>query len=271
MDEDEDSIGFIGLGSMGAGMAHHLLKNGYRVTGFDVDKAPMERFAAAGGQLAISPRTVASQNKCKIFIIMVATPSQAKDVLFDNDSGVVQALPQGPVVLLCITATAADVQAMVHKLSTELQRSDVTLLDCPVSGGANRSSDGTLSILVSGKENIPSSATKVLETMSHHLFHVPGSPGSASALKMVHQILVGAHILAAVETAGLVNAASLDLKDIIGSVMSSGAASWLYGERSPHLADMENGPYSSLGIILKDLVRTVTRNTSELLHLLTSS
>ncbi|KAK4493924.1 hypothetical protein PRZ48_015110 [Zasmidium cellare] len=202
---DESSaknVGFIGLGSMGFGMATHLIQRRLNVTGYDVQKQTRIKFQEAGGSAANSPRAVVELSQSQVLVVMVATAEQAFDVLFNSDSG----------------------------------------------------ADGSLSILFAGAGEVLNPAIQVLDALSAHRFHVPGPLGSAFALKMIHQILVGVHIVAAVETAALAMLAGLDLESLEREVMASNAASWLYGERMPHLRVMDRSPYSSLAIILKDLV-----------------
>jgi hypothetical protein len=83
------SVGFVGLGAMGFGMATHLVKQGYPVHGFDVFPASIERFKAAGGIPASSLRESAEDKK--YYVVMVASAPQAQSVLFD-DNGIVQCM-----------------------------------------------------------------------------------------------------------------------------------------------------------------------------------
>lgn len=83
------SIGFVGLGAMGFGMATHLVKAGYKVHGYDVFPASVERFAAAGGIPASSAKESA-ENK-QFYICMVASAPQAQEVLF-GEGGVVECM-----------------------------------------------------------------------------------------------------------------------------------------------------------------------------------
>ena len=236
-------------------MARHLINAGITVTGFDVDDASVNSLVSVGGTGAASSRAVVESSKCEVLIIMVATAAQAFAVLCDQKKGVALALARSAVVLLCITATPEDMLELSEAVTHKVKRPDVMLLDCPVSGGANRAANGTLSILVSGSETIPDQAQRVLALLSTNLFHVPGKAGSAFSLKMVHQILVGVHILATVETTAIATAGGLDCTELLETVKNSHAMSWLYGERLPHLLDIDHPPYSSLSIILKDLVR----------------
>jgi 3-hydroxyisobutyrate dehydrogenase len=80
------SIGFVGLGAMGFGMATHLVKEGYPVHGYDVFPASVERFQAAGGIPASS--LVESAQDRQFYVCMVASAPQAQSVLF-GEGGIV--------------------------------------------------------------------------------------------------------------------------------------------------------------------------------------
>lgn len=81
------NIAFAGLGAMGLGMASHLIKNGHKVTGYDIYEPSLEKFRTAGGQTASSPRQCAKNSGH--FICMVANSQQAESVLFDAENGAV--------------------------------------------------------------------------------------------------------------------------------------------------------------------------------------
>src|SRR3569833_2686584 len=105
MAESNPEVSFIGLGAMGFGMATHLLKQGYRVTGFNVWAPTLERFAAAGGAIAKTPAAAVAD---KLFCVcMVATAQQAQAVLFEGPDAAVPALPKGATLLLCSTVPCA--------------------------------------------------------------------------------------------------------------------------------------------------------------------
>ena len=143
-------VAFIGLGAMGFGMATHLVKQGYTVTGFDVWPPTLERFQAAGGKTALTP---AEAVRGRDYIVcMVATAAQAQSVLFEGENPAFDALSEGASLLLCSTVPCAYVQSLEAQL-VEKGRGDVLLVDCPVSGGASRAADGTLSIMAGGSDD----------------------------------------------------------------------------------------------------------------------
>lgn len=84
--ESKPSIGFVGLGAMGFGMATNLVNQGYHVKGFDVFPASVQRFQQAGGAAAAS--LVDSATDCPFYIVMVASADQVQEALFGEHGAV---------------------------------------------------------------------------------------------------------------------------------------------------------------------------------------
>lgn len=264
------AIGFVGLGAMGFGMATHLVKEGYPVHGFDVFPASVDRFKAAGGIPAISLRESAEGKG--YYVCMVASAPQVQTVLF-GEGGIVEgmltvfianeqtltcylALPKNATLLLCSTVAASYAQAVASELQAK-GRSDIKLIDCPVSGGAKRAADGTLSIMAGGSEEALGSGKFLLQAMSdsNKLYLVPGGIGAGSNMKMVHQVLAGIHILGASEVMGFAARLGLNAHQTTEKLQASEAWTWMHENRLPRmLAEDWNPGASALTIILKDVV-----------------
>lgn len=245
-------VSFIGLGAMGFGMATHLVKEGYTVTGFDVWAPTLERFRTAGGQTATTPaQAVADKAFC---VCMVATAQQAQAVLIDGPDAAVSALPRGAVLLLCSTVPCQYAEALNNQLQ-EIGRGDVLFVDCPVSGGAIRAADGTLSIMAGASDDAISAAREILQAMSDpgKLYIVGGGVGAGSNMKMCHQVLAANQICSASEAMGFAAHLGLDLAKTADAVLKSGGRSWMFENRLPRLLHPEHKPVASaLTIILKD-------------------
>ncbi|KAI0880622.1 NAD binding domain of 6-phosphogluconate dehydrogenase-domain-containing protein [Annulohypoxylon maeteangense] len=252
MAETKPNISFIGLGAMGFGMATNLVKRGYKVTGFDVWKPTLEKFRAAGGNIANTPvEAVKDNNYC---VCMVATAQQAQAVLIDGENPALSALPKGAVLLLCSTVPCAYVQNLERQLS-ELGRGDIRLIDSPVSGGAARAADGTLSIMAGGSDDAIEKGRFLLQVMSDpkKLYIVNGGVGAGSNMKMCHQVLAANQILAASEGLGFATQLGLDPHSASQEILRSDAWAWMFENRLPRMLDPEFKPVASaLTIILKD-------------------
>jgi 3-hydroxyisobutyrate dehydrogenase len=250
------AIGFCGLGAMGFGMATNLVKQGYSVTGFDVYPPSLEKFKAAGG---IPSSSLSESAKDKPFyIVMVASAPQAQPALF-NDDGIVKALPQGATLLVCSTVASQYIKSVEKKLQ-EVGRSDIHFIDAPVSGGAGRAADGTLSIMSGGSSAAFEMGKWLLEEMSapSKLFIVNGGIGAGSNMKMVHQVLAAIQILAVSEAFGFAARLGLNGKDVQEAVLASQGWSWMFEHRSQRTLTEDYFPgASAVTIILKDTVRSL--------------
>ncbi|CAO2657337.1 Nn.00g034630.m01.CDS01 [Neocucurbitaria sp. VM-36] len=254
-------IGFCGLGAMGFGMATHLVKQGYSVTGFDVYQPSLDRFKAAGGIPSTSLSHSASGKP--FYIVMVASAQQAQPALFDQD-GIVNALPKGATLLLCSTVPSAYAQSVEKKL-VEIGRSDIFFIDAPVSGGAGRAADGTLSIMAGASDAAMEKGKWLLAEMSapSKLFIVAGGIGAGSNMKMVHQVLAAIQILALSEAYGFGARLGLNGKDVFDAVVGSTGWSWMFENRSQRTLKEDYFPgASAVTIILKDtsIITSMSRN-----------
>lgn len=250
---DKPAIGFCGLGAMGGGMATHLVKQGYSVTGFDLYGPSLDRFKAAGG---IPSTSLSESAKDKPFyIVMVASQWQAQPALFDKD-GIVNALPKGATLLLCSTVPSAYAQSVEKELK-DIGREDIYFIDAPVSGGAGRAADGTLSIMAGAEEAAMEKGKWLLQEMSapSKLFLVAGGVGAGSNMKMVHQVLAAIQILALNEAYGFAARLGLNGKDVSEAVIGSKGWSWMFENRTQRVLKEDYFPgASAVTIILKDTV-----------------
>ncbi|KAJ6119893.1 hypothetical protein N7523_004173 [Penicillium sp. IBT 18751x] len=246
------AVGFVGLGAMGFGMATHLVKEGYPVHGYDVFPASVDRFKAAGGIPASSLKESADGKP--YYICMVASAPQAQSVLFGED-GIVSVLPPNATLLLCSTVPASYAQSVAAELQC-CGRGDIHFIDAPVSGGAKRAADGTLSIMAGASDAALESGRFLLEAMSDSdkLYLVPGGIGAGSNMKMVHQVLAGIHILGASEAMGFAAQLGLDAHKTANAIKSGEAWSWMHENRLQRMLEEDWHPgASALTIILKDV------------------
>src|SRR5690242_20452844 len=178
----QDRIGFIGLGSMGLGMARSLLGKGFAVRGFDVRRQAVEALREAGGDAASSPAEAAEGTA--ILVVMVVNASQAETVLFGK-AGAVEALPAGAVVMLSSTVPASFAAATAARL----EQTGHLMLDAPVSGGAAGAAAGTLTVMASGPADAFAKAEDVLAAMAGKVYRLGERPGIGSTVKTVNQLL----------------------------------------------------------------------------------
>ncbi|HZG67314.1 MAG TPA: L-threonate dehydrogenase [Herpetosiphonaceae bacterium] len=238
-------VGFVGLGTMGMGMASTLVKAGFRVQGYDLNPAAMRTFVDAGGTGV--PSVAAAADGADALVIVVVNAEQAEEVLFG--AGAAEALPPGSVVLLSSTvgpAFARHTASRLYALGREM-------LDAPVSGGMVKAADGSLTIMASGHPAAFEQAQPILAPLAAQVYRVGDECGQASTVKMVNQLLAGVHIAAAAEAMAFGVKAGVD-PDVLYTIISNSAgASWMFQNRVPHMLAGDFTPLSAVEIFVKDL------------------
>lgn len=245
-DKNTPAIAFIGLGSMGLGMARNLLKHGHKVVGVDPSEAARKAFAEAGGTVAANP--AAAAGTADVVIVAVVNDKQVETVLF-GDNGAVSALRQGGVVMQCATVPAAFARALAERLA----KTGHALLDAPMSGGRARAESGELTFMASGAPASFAAAESILAATSAKVFRLGDAPGIGSLVKTVNQLLAGVHIATAAEAVALAAKAGADTRVVYDVISASAGNSWMFGNRVPHMLDDDYAPLSAVEIFVKDL------------------
>jgi len=239
-------VAFIGLGSLGLGMAKNLLKAGHKVIGVDPSAPAREAFSAAGGAVAATPADAA--RGADVVVVAVVNAQQAEAVLFGAD-GATGALRKGGLVMQCATVAAA----FARTLGERLAQSGHELLDAPMSGGRARAQSGELTYMASGSPEAFAAAESILAATSAKVFRLGRQPGIGSLVKTVNQLLAGVHIASAAEAIALAAKAGADTRAVYEVISASAGNSWMFGNRVPHMLDDDYTPLSAVEIFVKDL------------------
>ena len=250
-----EQIGFIGLGIMGRGMTHNLLKAGHAVTIWNRTAARMDEFAAAGAKKAVSPADLAS--KCDVILICVSDTPDVEEVLFGTD-GVSAGVKAGALVVDHSTISPQKTVDMAKRLNAQ----GVAYLDAPVSGGSEGAAKGTLSIMVGGADADAERAMPILQAYGKTITHV-GAQGAGQMAKLVNQILVVVNQLAASEALLFAQAGGLDLAKTIDAVKGGAAGSWMLANRGPQMIVRDFNPGFTIDLQQKDL-RLVLESADEM-------
>jgi 3-hydroxyisobutyrate dehydrogenase len=239
-------IAFVGLGSMGMGMARNLLAKGHRVIGVDMSSDACAMLKEAGGAVASSPREAATQ--ADALVVVVVNAAQVEQVLFGSE-GAIGSLPKGRVVLQCATVPPNFSKA----LSQRLAAAGHPLLDAPLSGGRARAETGELTIMSSGPAEGYAQAEAILDAVAAKVYRLGDAPGIGSLVKTVNQLLAGVHIAAAAEAMALGTKAGADPRALYEVISNSAGNSWMFTNRVPHMLDGDFAPLSAVDIFVKDL------------------
>jgi 3-hydroxyisobutyrate dehydrogenase-like beta-hydroxyacid dehydrogenase len=171
-------VGFIGLGTMGAGMAANLQKAGYQLVVHDIDQTLAKPHLTVGAKWADSPKALAEQAKV-IFTSLPGPPEVETVALAAN--GLIEGMQAGSAWFDLTTNSPT----LVRRLHQVCSGRGLHLLDAPVSGGPQGAKSGRLAVWVGGEEAIFNAHKGVLDAFSDAARYI-GPIGAGSVAKLVH-------------------------------------------------------------------------------------
>ena len=197
------TVGVVGLGSMGLGMAATLARKGFRVRGYDL--GPERRaLAASSGVEAVGSLGEAFTGAGHI-VLSLPTAGDVAGVMEAN-AHLLGSADAGRTVVIDTSTSEPDVS---RDLAGRLAAAGHGFLDAPVSGGPNGAATGTMAMMVGGSDEDLALARPVLEAMASKVLHV-GPSGAGNVAKLVNNLLVASHMLTTSEGLKLAIAAGVD-------------------------------------------------------------
>ena len=237
-------IGFIGLGNMGAPMAHNLAKAGHTVLGFDTQDLTVEMV-----KIVHTPRACAEN--VEVVITMLPNGKILKSVADET----IQYMKEGSIFLDCSTVDVASAKSVA-----EIARNHTVIpLDAPVSGGIGGAKEGTLTFMVGGPEEGFIRAKELFDIMGQKAVHC-GASGNGQSAKICNNMILGATMIATCEAFALADKLSLDRQSMFDVVSTSSGYSWSMNAYCPAPGIGPNTPSDnnyipgfSSDLMLKDL------------------
>ena len=240
------SIGVVGLGAMGLGMAQSLRRAGHQVHVFDIREAVAQAFAKEGGVACASPAELATS--CKVIISVVVNASQTEGVLF-GENGCAGSMKPGSVFVMCSTV---DPNWSVA-LEARLAKQGILYLDAPISGGAAKAASGEMTMMTAGSPQAYAACEALLNAMAAKVYKLGDSAGAGSKVKIINQLLAGVHIAAAAEAMALGLREGVDPAALYEVITHSAGNSWMFENRMAHVLAADYTPLSAVDIFVKDL------------------
>ncbi|KAF6767174.1 6-phosphogluconate dehydrogenase, NADP-binding [Kalmanozyma brasiliensis GHG001] len=260
MTTSRGKVGFIGLGSMGGPMALNIAKAGFATKAFDLRAEAVSSFVSASSAF-FTPGTGATSvvdaaQGADFLILMVVNDAQARSILLSPTSTealrtALSVLAPNAHVILMATCSPGSVLQLSQDIQTA--RSDIVLVDAPVSGGVSGSTNGTLTIMVGCPTAAFDHVRPVLGAMGDKLHHMGEEPGKGNSMKAINQVLCGIHVAAAAEALALAKKMGVDASHALEIVSTSAASSWMLRDRGPRMLQDEPETHSMTQIFVKDL------------------
>lgn len=241
------TVGVIGLGDMGSGLAKNLMKNGFPTVGLDLKPERMAAFVADGGIAAATVGELAT--KSDAVYVMVMNGTQAKAVIL-GPNGLKDRLKPGSAIILTATILASE----AREIGAGLKGSGIHFVDSPVSGGFPGAQGGTLTMMASGSTEALAEVRPVMQAVSKTIHRVGDSPGMGQTVKAVLQSIIGSIFSATFEATALAAKAGVKGQILYDVVSTSGAGCGVANNAIAQIIDRKfAGTGSAIGTMYKDL------------------
>ena len=185
-------VGFVGLGRMGRGMAHNLLRSGADVLVFDTDPDAARPLVDDGAEDAADLGALVRRSD--VMFTSLPGPAEVEEVIAGRGGVVDHARPG-----LAVFDLSTNSLPLVRRLHDQLRAGGVSMLDAPVSGGPAGAASGELVIWVGGDREVFDRHLAQLEAIGRAPRHV-GPIGAGTVTKLSHNLLGAMILLCLAET-----------------------------------------------------------------------
>lgn len=202
-DTGQETVGVVGLGSMGLGMAATLAAKGFRTLGFDLSG---ERKALAKEAGVVPVDSLAEVFERSAFLVFSLPTARDVAGVVNDHIDILKNRQNGRTIIIDTSTSEPNVS---RELSARLAALGHGFLDAPVSGGPAGAAAGKLTMMIGGTDEDVALARPVIEAMAAKALHV-GPSGAGNVAKLVNNLLAAAHMITTGEGLKLAVAAGID-------------------------------------------------------------
>src|ERR1700730_5256895 len=212
--QENDRLGFVGIGYMGRPIARRLLESGFKLAAYDRDHSKAEELIPCGGSVAQSVSELSSS--CSVVLSCLPSDEAVLDI-YRGPGGAFANAQRGSLVI--------DMSTVYPETSQQLSRMGsergVEVLDVTISGSTPAAEKGLLTLFGGGDKECFDGAESIFRTVARRYFYL-GPSGSGATMKLVVNTLLGIGMQAIAEAVALGEKAGLDRKRLL-SVLSETA------------------------------------------------
>jgi len=239
------TVGFIGLGAMGAPMAENVNDAGYPLIVYNRTRSRTEPFAERGETVADYPREVAHASDV---VIVMVTDDEALEAVLEGEEGVLAGLTDGTIVLQMSTVTPAATEAAAEAVRDAGGR----YVDAPVSGTVGPAEEGTLTVLAAGPDDLLGEVEGILSAIGEPIVDC-GAVGDGARMKLFVNLLLGDMMGAFAEAFAFGTSQGLDYENMLTVVEAGAVDSPLFSIKGENIADGDFEPRFPVDLQFKDL------------------
>ena len=238
-------IGFIGLGIMGKPMSKNLIKAGYELIVSNHNPEAAAELAAFGAVVMELPKDIAAA--ADVVITMLPNSPQVKEVAL-GENGLIEGAQKGSVLIdMSSIAPLAS-----REIAAALEKAGMEMLDAPVSGGEPKAIDGTISVMVGGKQEVFDQYKNILQAMAGSVVRT-GDIGAGNATKLANQIIVAVNIAGMSEALVLASKVGVEPELVYQAIRGGLAGSTVLDAKAPLILDRKFDPGFRIKLHIKDL------------------
>src|SRR6266446_5125096 len=237
-------IAYLGLGTIGSGMASNLLKAGYELTVWNRTAERSEPFARKGARIAGTPADAV--RNVELIMYSLSNDQAVEEVVF-GAKGILNAIKAGQIAIDMSTV----LPATSWREQEAYAKHGVDFLDAPVFGSKNESANAKLWIMAAGNKAMFEKVKPVLEHLGQTV-HYFGKNGNAAAMKLVGNLIVALELEALSEGLVLARKAGLDLNTVMEVVKVADFRSPLLVSNGQNILKRDFSTSFALKLMLKD-------------------
>ena len=242
---DLKQIGFIGLGIMGKPMAKNLIKAGFELQVHSRSNGPVKELVALGAKETGTPAECA-KNMDAVVTMLPDGPDSESVILGEN--GVLDSAKKGAIII----DMSSIAPAISQKIAKSCETSGAEFLDAPVSGGEPGAIEGTLAIMVGGKQSVFDSSQSIFESVGSS-YVLCGDYGAGNTTKLANQIIVATNIAAVGEALVLAKKAGLEPQKVFDAIKGGLAGSNVLNAKGPMMISGNFNPGFRIKLHHKDI------------------
>ena len=238
-------VGFVGLGLMGQAMSHNLLKDGYKVFGYDILPEQMT-LAEEKGVIGLgSPREVAQEAE---LVISAVPNAKIVEEVHCGSNGTCEGADKGAVLVDTSTISPEDARRIAHGLASQ----GFVFIDAPISGASGMVVKRDCLVMAGGDREALEKCMPVFNAIAKKVIHA-GPSGAGSQLKLVHNHLIATLSVSIAEAFALGIKAGIDPGMMLEAFVPGAAGSKMLEVRGPLIVDNKYEPFMTAELFLKDL------------------
>lgn len=201
-----NTVGVVGLGVMGSGMAQHLSEEGFSVLAYDPAPGAVER-----QEFPVEAMSVEDLARTADYLLLsVPGSAQVEDVM-------ATVLTYARPGLVVVDTSTSDPQ-VTRRMAAKAAEAGVLFVDAPVSGGRTGALNGTLRSFVGGSKEAIAKAGPLIQALTAGRAVFVGGPGAGHIVKLLNNAMVAAHLAIAGEALAIADAFELDPETVLNAI-----------------------------------------------------